>query len=136
MFSFLHNCCLVAYFYLLIYIIYLFVYFLLTYLHLFVNTNIALILVVVVVLCLLSTVCKLSVLNSHKAILCDICQNRTHLKCTPFTCEECIALSNTKEDWFCWFVLPLYFHLTILKMILISSPSLFDSNFEGKLLSK
>ena len=135
MFSFLHNCCLVAYFYLLIYIIYLFVYFLLTYLHLFVNTNIALILVVVV-LCLLSTVCKLSVLNSHKAILCDICQNWTHLKCSPFTCEEWIALSNTKEDWFCWFVLPLYFHLTILKMILISSPSLFDFNFEGKLLSK
>ena len=25
------------------------------------------------------TVCKLSVRNTHKAILCDICQNWTHL---------------------------------------------------------
>ena len=47
------------------------------------------------------TVCKFSIRNSHKAILCDICQNWTHLKCTPFTCEEYIALSNTNEDWFC-----------------------------------
>ena len=39
--------------------------------------------------------CKFSVRNSHKAILC------THLKCTPFTCEEYSALSNTNEDWFC-----------------------------------
>ena len=48
------------------------------------------------------TVGKFSVRNYHKAILCNICQNWTHLKCTHFTCEEYTALSNTNEDnWFC-----------------------------------
>ena len=84
LFRSLHNCCLVAYFYLLFNIICLFVYFMLTCLHLFVDTDIALILVVavVVVLCLLSTY-VLSV-NLASVIVTkpfyDICQNWTHLR--------------------------------------------------------
>ena len=68
------------------------------------------------------TVCKLSVRNSHKAILCDICQNWTHLSALLLHVRNALLyLIYTKEDWFCWFVLPFYFHLTILKMILIPS---------------
>ena len=47
------------------------------------------------------TVCKFSVRNSNEAVLCNMCQNWTHLKCTPFTSEEYIALSNTNGDWLC-----------------------------------
>ena len=61
-------------------------YFLLTYLHLFVNIDIINFSsssssssspMPIKYPC---TVCKFSVLNNHKAILCDICQNWTHLR--------------------------------------------------------
>ena len=84
LFRSLHNCCLVAYFYLLFNIICLFVYFMLTCLHLFVDTDIALILVVavVVVLYLLST--HVLSVNLASVIVTkpfyDICQNWTHLR--------------------------------------------------------
>ena len=77
------------------------------------------------------TVCKFSVCNNHKAILCDICQNWTHLKCTPFTCEEYIALSNTNEDWFCSVCLATLFPFNHFEDDTDFFFALFDFNFEG-----
>ena len=47
------------------------------------------------------SVCKFSVHNNHKAIFCNICHLWSHLKCTPFSCDEYLALSNSTEPWFC-----------------------------------
>ena len=47
------------------------------------------------------SICKFSVHNNHKAILCDICHFWTHLKCSSFSHNEYIALSNSPEPWFC-----------------------------------
>ena len=77
------------------------------------------------------TVCKFSVRNYHKAILCNICQNWTHLKCTPFTCEEYIALSNTNEDWFCSVCLATLFPFNHFEDDTDFFFALFDFNFEG-----
>ena len=75
--------------------------------------------------------CKFSVRNSHKAILRDICQNWAHLKCTPFTCEEYIALSNTNEDWFCLVCLTTLFPFNHFEDDTDFFFALFNFNFEG-----
>ena len=47
------------------------------------------------------SVCKFNVRNNHRASFCDIYQNWTRHKSTPFTSQEYTALSNSSDDWFC-----------------------------------
>ena len=65
-------------------------------------------------------------------MFCDMCQNWINLKCTPFTCEEYIALSSTNKDWFCLVCLPTLFPFNHFEDDTdFFFFSLIDFNFEG-----
>ena len=47
------------------------------------------------------SICKFRVHNNHKAIFCNICHLRTHLKCTPLSLSEYNDLTHSHDDWYC-----------------------------------
>ena len=46
-------------------------------------------------------VCNQGVTIHQKALQCDNCDEWTHFKCTPLTCDEYAELATSSQDWYC-----------------------------------
>ena len=51
--------------------------------------------------CYLCSVCKKSVLNQHKAICCDHCNQWVHIKCNNWNDLDYNLLKSKNENWYC-----------------------------------
>ena len=51
--------------------------------------------------CYLCSVCKKSVLNQHKAICCDHCNQWVQIKCNNLNDLDYNLLKSKNENWYC-----------------------------------